>query len=211
MKTAQSKIKQILKRKKSFISCPNKDTTFHSGIIISLHSHPSVSPGSGICGFNQLWSKIFRKKLQKISESETWILCTLVSVYMVCKAKFYWSIVALKCYVTFCCAEKWVSHTYTYIHSLIFPSQIQVTTWHWGEFPVLYSRFSLVTYFINSRVYMSIPISSQKSSHPTFSLGNHKCVLYNCDSIAALQISSSVPVFSILHISDIMPHLVFSF
>ena len=36
---------------------------------------------------------------------------------------------------------------------------IQVTTEHWVEFPMLYSRFSLVIYFIHISVYMSIPIS----------------------------------------------------
>ena len=36
------------------------------------------------------------------------------------------------------------------------------------------------------------------------SLGNHKFLLYICDSISALQINSSVPLFQIPHVSDIM-------
>ena len=36
---------------------------------------------------------------------------------------------------------------------------IQITTEHQAEFPMLYSRFSLVTCFIHTSVYMSIPVS----------------------------------------------------
>ena len=35
----------------------------------------------------------------------------------------------------------------------------KVTTEHWVQFPVLYTRFSLVIYFIHSSVHISIPIS----------------------------------------------------
>ena len=47
---------------------------------------------------------------------------------------------------------------------------IQVTTEHSVEFPELYSRFSLVTYFIHSinNVYMSIPISQFIPPPPSF-------------------------------------------
>ena len=41
--------------------------------------------------------------------------------------------------------------------------------------------------------------------------GVYKCVLYICDSISALQISSSLPFFQIPHISDIIWNLFFSF
>ena len=59
---------------------------------------------------------------------------------------FYWSIVTLHCYASFCCKAKWISHTYACIPFLFgFPSLIghhrdQV------EFPVLKSRFLLVIY-----------------------------------------------------------------
>ena len=53
---------------------------------------------------------------------------------------FYWDIVVLKCCVSFYCTV---------------------------EFPVLYSRFLLVIYFIHISVYMSIPIS-QFIPPPTF-------------------------------------------
>ena len=54
------------------------------------------------------------------------------------------------------------------------------------EFPVLYSRSSLVIWFIHSikSVHMSVPIS-QFIPPPPFPLGIHTCVLYVCISISA--------------------------
>ena len=50
-----------------------------------------------------------------------------------------------------------------YVPSLLGFLPIQITTAHESQFPVLYSRFSLVVYFIHtnsiSSVYVSIPIS----------------------------------------------------
>ena len=73
---------------------------------------------------------------------------------------FYWRIVALHCCVSFYCTAKWISHMYTYIPSfwISFPFRSPQS---WVEFPMVYSRFSLVIYFIHSisDVYMSIPIS----------------------------------------------------
>ena len=54
---------------------------------------------------------------------------------------------------------------------LDFPSS-QVITEHQVEFPVIYSRFSLVIYFIHCSVYMSIPISQFIHFFP-FPLGIH--------------------------------------
>ena len=72
---------------------------------------------------------------------------------------FNWSTVDLQCYVSFRCTAKWIAYTYTYIRSFLDSFPILVTTEYWVEFPVVYSRFLSVVYFINSSVYMSIPIS----------------------------------------------------
>ena len=79
--------------------------------------------------------------------------------YFIFKINFYWSIVALQCCISFLLYSK-VSQSYIYIYPLFFsfPSHL-VTTEHGVEFPVLYSRFSLVIYFIHSSIYMSVPIS----------------------------------------------------
>ena len=65
------------------------------------------------------------------------------------------------------------------------------------EFPVLYSRFLLVIYFIHISVYMSTqsPNSSHPPRRPLSPLGVHMFVLYICVSISALQTGSSVPFF----------------
>ena len=79
----------------------------------------------------------------------------------------------LQCCVIFCCIAKWISYTYIYMCVCIYISllpffffflvflPIEVTTEHWVEYPLLYSRFSLVIYFMHTinSVYMSIPIS----------------------------------------------------
>ena len=88
---------------------------------------------------------------------------------------FYWSIVDLQCCISFCYTAKWISYTYTYIHSFLDSFPIQVITEYWVEFPVLYSRSLLVVYFIYSSGYMSIPIS-QFIPVPPSPLGNHKFV-----------------------------------
>ena len=73
----------------------------------------------------------------------------------------YWSIVALQYCVSLHSTANWMSYRYTYIPSFVDFLLIWVTAEHWVEFPVLYSRFSLVIYFIHSinSVHMSIPIS----------------------------------------------------
>ena len=73
-----------------------------------------------------------------------------------------------------------VSQLYIYIDLLFFgfPSHL-VTTEHWVEFPVLFSRFSLVIYFIHSinSVYTSIPVS-QFIPPTTFPLDQYVCFLH---------------------------------
>ena len=71
-----------------------------------------------------------------------------------CFVLFFWSIVALQCCVSFCCMANWISYAYTYIHSFLelLPIRSPQIIEHWVEFPVLYSTFSLVTYFIHSSV-----------------------------------------------------------
>ena len=106
--------------------------------------------------------------------------------------------------------------SYTNIHTCIcmyIPSfldflPVQVTTELWIEFPVLYSRFSLVFCFICSSIYMSIPISQFIPSTP-FPFGIHKFFLCICISVSALQMSSSVPFFSIPHKSINIRYLFF--
>ena len=66
---------------------------------------------------------------------------------------------------------------------------------------LLYSSFSLVTYFTHSSVYMLL-----LSVHPTlsFPLCVHKIILFTCMSIHALQIGSPVLFFSRIHICTSM-------
>ena len=87
---------------------------------------------------------------------------------------------------------------------------------NWVEFPVLYSRFSLVIYLyivsiVCMYVYMYVCVyiyiyicqsQSPNSSHPfSLHLGIYMVVLYVCVSISALQIRSSIPFFWLPHIS----------
>ena len=71
-----------------------------------------------------------------------------------------------------CCSEHWgayvlLDHVFLWIYAqewsihwrfLRFPSHLGYHE-YWGAFPVLYSKFSLVIYFIHSSVYMSVSIS----------------------------------------------------
>ena len=74
---------------------------------------------------------------------------------------FYWTVVDLQCCVSFRCTAKWIGYAYTYIHPFLDSFPVQAIIEYWVEFPVLYSRSLLVTCFIHSSVYVSIPISGQ--------------------------------------------------
>ena len=76
------------------------------------------------------------------------------------------------------------------------PFVVKVTTEHWVQFPVLYSRLSLVIYFIHiNKSYIYICQSqSPSSSSPIPSLVSfYTFVFYICVYISALQIRSSIP------------------
>ena len=64
---------------------------------------------------------------------------------------FYWSRVDVQYCVSFRRIAKWISYAYTYNHSDLDSSPILVITEYWVELLVLYSRSSLVTYFIYGR------------------------------------------------------------
>ena len=59
----------------------------------------------------------------------------------------------------FCCAGKWMSSTYACLSTLLDFLPIEVTTVHYVEFLMVYSRVSFVICFIHGGVYMSIAIS----------------------------------------------------
>ena len=106
----------------------------------------------------------------------------------------YWSIVAaIRYYIRFCCSK--VSQLHTYIYPLCFGFHSHLGhTERCIELPMLCGRLSLASYFIYSSVYTSIPLPQFIPPSP-FPLWYLKFALYICDSLSALQISSSVPVF----------------
>ena len=79
----------------------------------------------------------------------------------------YWRIVDLQCSVSYCCKAKWISHMYTYIPSLLDFLTSQGTKELKVAFPLLYSKVSLVIYFIHSinSVCVSIPLSQFLPRH----------------------------------------------
>ena len=70
----------------------------------------------------------------------------LVCTHIFFKVNFYWSVVALQCGVSFCCAAKWISHADTYICSILDFLPIQVAVEHWVEFPVLFVNLFYAPY-----------------------------------------------------------------
>jgi len=92
------------------------------------------------------------------------------SIWSQYSASFLLAHSCIQCCVRFCGTAKGISHTYTYIPLFLDLLPIYVTTDHWVEFPVLYSRFSLVIWFtcsINS-VSVSIPVSQFLSDPSSF-------------------------------------------
>ena len=73
---------------------------------------------------------------------------------------------------------------------------------------MLYSSFPLAIHFTYDSVYVSIPVSQFIPQSPLPHV--HKSVLYVCISIPAVQIGSSVPFFSIPHISINTQYLLLS-
>ena len=123
-------------------------------------------------------TRLFPLREEPCASSESSYSLTLF-LYLI---NFYWSTIDVQCCVSFCCTAKWISYTYTYTHSFLDSIPIQVITEYWVDFPVLYSRFLLVIYFVYSRVSMSVPISQFIPRTP-FLLGNRKFVFYICCTV----------------------------
>ena len=80
----------------------------------------------------------------------SWVSCQPLVSNGLCV--FSWSILALQCWVSFCCTTIRISYKYTYIPSLLSlpPTpvpHIKVIPGHRAELPVLYSSFPLAAYF----------------------------------------------------------------
>ena len=108
-------------------------------------------------------------------------------------------IYALKCCVSFCYTAVKQLHVYIYPLFFGFPSHLGHQK-HWVKFPVLYSRFSVIS-FIHSinTVDILIPISQLIPPLPS-SLSVYMFIFHVCVSISDLQIVSPVPSFKPPHI-----------
>ena len=85
-----------------------------------------------------------------------------MAVFSLCLLTFfYWSIIALQCYVSFCWTMKRIRYIHTYVYSFClgppFPMPpISVITEHWAELLVPYSWFLLSIYCTHSSVFLLI-------------------------------------------------------
>ena len=123
----------------------------HSGIFIDLNS-----------------GKVTQTKGVRHNVSEMLLLFSFETQCLFsCFCFFYWNIIYLQFCVSFRYIKKWISYTYPLLN-ILFPYRSLQS--YRKEFPVLYSRFSLVIYFIYKSVYMSVSIF-QFILPPTLPLG----------------------------------------
>ena len=99
-------------------------------------------------------------------------------------------------FVSFKYTAKWISYTYTYIHSFLGFCPTQAITEYWIEFPVLCSRSLLVIYFIYSIVFVFI--YRLCLSVPIFQFISPPLLLSN----KLLSISSTL--YDIFHMWDVL-------
>ena len=104
---------------------------------------------------------------------------------------FYWSLVDLQSCVNFYCTTKWLSYTYICVYACTFISYsfpLWFITGYWIYFPVLYSRTSLFIHSLYSNsLHLLIPNSQSIPLPLLLSLGNHKSVLYVCESVCLVD------------------------